>query len=834
MRRITVLIALICCVWSVQGQITTIRGRIYAEETREPLAFANLYFGSTDYGFYSDFEGNFFYTTDSLKSDTLKCTYLGYLVNYVTLKKGESNVLEIEMKREIVQTGTVEIKLKYNPALKWIALAQDKRKENSPANLQQYECENFTKNIIALNNINEKLRRGKFGKELGSMFDTISYISGDKSKSILPVFISEVISDYYFNRNPFLTKEVIRASRLKGIGVQDGTFLSQLLGSSFVSYNFYDNTQVVIDKGILSPIAESAMAIYNYQLVNVDKSGPRRVFQIYCEPKNSKDLAFHGFVWIEDTTGALLRLSLELNNQSNINFLEKLRITQEYSRTESGAYFCVNTRAVVDAAELSTNAVGVVATITVTAKKVNTTTVHPPKFYESRVTMAPDATTKPDSFWNSNRHLAMNAAEARILSKIDTLLQMPRIRTYTDLANFLVDGYRNFGKIDLGPYYSLVSFNQLEGPRVRLGFRTSYKFSHKWHFEGFAAYGFWDQKWKYSLDAEYMLKRMRWRKIGLIYRRDVDQIGMTDNDNYATGLFTTFNLLGSNYVNLNRDFRMYFGTDLRNGLRVSLTAGNRYYQFTRVNSFNFAWYPVLPDTSVYSTNFTNSTLTLSIRYAPRYYFLANDYRRVTFSGIGPEYYGTVIQGVPGILNSQFRYTRIIAGINYNKVWGAVGRTMFNLEGSRVFGVLPYPLLTVYIGNQSFVYNPGAYNQMRIFEFITDRSVSGSIEHHLNGYLFNRVPLLRKLKWREIFATKAIYGTLAQKNFDIIPRNINTGSEYEPISQFKTFSTLPYWEVSAGIENILKILRVDAVWRLTYRNEPRVRNFGVKASIGLAF
>jgi hypothetical protein len=394
-----------------------IKGRLYAEETREPLAFANMYIGSTGKGFYSDFEGYFNYRTDSLNSDTLKIVYMGYETRYFHIQKDTINYFEVEMKRYFQKTGEVIIKLKVNPALKWIALAQSNRMKNNPDNLPYYGCETYTNSSVAINNINEKLKKGKIGKDIGKLFDTISYISSDKSKSILPVFVSEIISDYYFNKVPYLSKEVIKASRVKGIGVEDGSFISQFLGSSFVNYNFYQNTLKVIDKGILSPIAEGAMTIYNYKLVNVDKNGPRRIFQIYCEPKNNKDLAFIGFVWIEDTTGALVKLSLELNSNSNLNYIEKLRVTQSYEPTDKGAYFCTNTRAVIDAAEQNTNMAGIVATITNTSRNIDTDTRHPEKFYESRVVMEPDATNKTDSFWEKHRHYPMNPAEIKIQKK---------------------------------------------------------------------------------------------------------------------------------------------------------------------------------------------------------------------------------------------------------------------------------------------------------------------------------------------------------------------------------------------------------------------------------
>jgi hypothetical protein len=829
LKKILFIWIFIACGQQLLAQVYRIEGKIFAEETREPLAFANMYYGTTGLGFYSNFEGSFSIFTDKFPSDTLVVTYTGYETQYFILRKDSINVLDIEMKRKIVQTGEAVIRIKTNPALIWIKLAQDHRNDNNPDKLPFYECETFTSNTIAVNNISEKLKRGKFGEEIGALFDTISYISGDKTKSLLPVFISEVLSDYYFNKNPYLSKEVIKASKLKGIGVQDGTFISQVLGSTFINYNFYQNTLVVVDKGIISPIAEASMNIYNFKLVNVDHSGPRRIFQIQCEPRNEKDLAFKGFIWIEDSTGALVRLSLELNNTANLNYIEKLRITQEYIPTDAGAYFCHSARVVVDAVEVNTKAAGIVATSTITARNIDVHTEHPPKFFESRVVMAPGALEQPDSFWETHRHIAVNAAEKRIASKIDTLINLPRIRTYVDVVNFLVDGFKNYGLVDLGPYYSLVSYNQMEGVRLRLGFRTSIKLSRNWIIEGFGAYGLKDQRWKYSLKTERILNRKRWTKLGVLYRKDVEQIGITDNDNYSSGLFTAFNLLGSNNLNFNRDMRLMFGTDIRNGLRVNVTLGNRLYQFQKVGNYNFAWYPNLPDTNSFRQEFTNSTINISVRYAPRNYFLQNDNRRVNFTGIGPDWYGTLIQGIPNFLGSEFKYTRVILGLNYNKVWGVIGRTAFNIEGSRVFGILPYPLLTVYIGNQSFVYNTGAYNQMRIFEFITDRSISGGLEHHFNGFFLNRVPLIKRLKWREIVGSKVIFGSLDQRNFDLIPKSIGD----IPITGFKTFTDKPYAEVSFGIENIFKIIRVDAVWRLTYRNEPRVRNFGVKASIGLA-
>lgn len=833
-RRIPLLLICIISLFPAFAQTVKITGHVFDEDTREPVSFATVRLVLHNKTYKSNFDGNFSIPADSIRfSDTLIVTFAGYTPQVRIITPSLDSNFQIELKREVVTMGGILISIKANPALKWVKLAQDNRQKNDPDRLDHYECQAFTSNTIAVNKISDKLKNGKLGKEIGALFDTISYLSADKSKSILPVFISEVVSNFYFNKNPHLTKEVIQGSRIKGVGVQDGTFISQLLGSTFIGYNFYANTLVIIDKGIASPIGENAMNIYNYKIADVDRSGPRRIFQIYVEPKVEKDLAFKGFIWIEDTTGALLKLSLELGNNSNLNYIEKLRITQEYVPTEKGAFFCINSRVIVDAAEVNTKAAGVIATNTINYSKVNVNVMHEPKFFDNRLVMESDATQKEDSFWVNNRPVKQTEDEKRIMRKIDTLVKLPSVKTYVDLVNFLVDGYFDIGKFDkvqLGPYYSLVSWNRLEGVRARLGFRTSYKLSRNWLIEGMGAYGFSDEKWKYSIRAERILNRKRWTKVGVMHRYDVELIGFTDNDENATGVFTAFNLLGSRNLVYSRDSRLIFGTDLKHGLRFSMTLGNRQYNFTKVDTFNFAWYHKYPDTSTYSSNFTNTMVTFNLRYAPRDYFLQNDNRRVNFTGIGAVYYATFQRGFKGIMNGYFNYNRLTIGMNYVKVWGTVGRTQFNTEATKIWEKLPYPLLNIFIGNQSYVYNTGAYNQMRIFEFVTDQSLSGSMEHHFNGFFFNRIPLIKKLKWREIINGKIIYGTLNPANVNLIPKQI----EGIPVTQFKSFGSIPYIEVGTGIENIFKLLRVDAIWRLTYREGAGVKPFGVKASIAVQF
>ena len=816
----------------LEAQGIRVRGSVFDSDTREPMSFVAFYTDSAqeNLAFLSDFEGSF----DKILSESTKILVINfseYKAVYIPRDSLRGQELSIELVRAPVQMKGVQINLKFNPALRLIELAQKNKDELSPDNLDKYSCESYTKNIISVNNISERIRKTKFGKELGPLFDTISYISGDGKKSILPVFVSEVLSEFHYNKSPKLTKEIIKGSRVKGVGVDDGSFISQVLGSTFVNYNFYSNSLAVVDKGVPSPIGDIAMSIYNYKLVHVDRSGPINVFQIKCSPKQPTDLAFSGYLWIEDTTGALIRLSLEICKGANLNFIEKLRITQEYQKTSKG-YFYSKSRVVVDAQETSTNAMGIVASSSISFKNVNVNPVHGPKFFAQRVVMEDGAYAKDDAFWEEKRHVKPNEAELRIENSIDTLTSLPSIKTYVDLANFLVDGYVSLGKIGIGPYYNVLSYNQLEGVRFRLGFRTNVSFSRNWNINRMVAYGLKDQEWKYKALVERIVNRKRWTKIGILYKKDVEQIGITDNDDLSSssGLFTAFNLLGSNQLNINRDMQFRFGTDLRTGLRLNFSAGNRLYKFKQIGNYNFVWYPDVNDTTVVSPSFINTYVNLGFNYAPRNYYIQNENRRVTFVNAGPEYYGNIQIGIPNVFQSYFEYSQVKLGLTVRKLWGAIGRTRINGEVNALFGVVPYPLQTVYVGNQSFIYNTQAYNQMRIFEFVSDRSISGTFEHHFNGFLLNRVPLIKKLKWRSIVGAKVIFGSLDSANYKLIPKEYN-GVQ---ISTFKALDNGPYMEASVGLENIFKIIRLDAVWRLTYREPNSPRNFGVKASIAIGF
>ncbi|MBL7836663.1 MAG: carboxypeptidase-like regulatory domain-containing protein [Bacteroidetes bacterium] len=830
MRYLYVVITLLCLP-SLNAQ-TTVKGRVIDIKTNEPITGASVYFDETGDYTTTNFEGNFTLKTNS-SSDTLVVYYVGYVKQRIYVARGSNVTLEIKMVVKEQEFDRVKIVSKVNRALRVIEMAQKNKHLYNYEQLNSFECESFTKIQIAVNNVSEELKNKRLLKGVEGIFDTMSYLSEDKTKQVLPIFLSENLSNFYYNKNPRQNKEVIIASRVKGVGVEDGSFLSQLLGSTFQQYNFNDNILPILEKNFISPISKSSFTYYNYKLVGSDYVGLTKIYQIEVTPKNPLDLVFTGYIWIEDSTFALTRLSLSITNKANLNFVEKLKITQELEKTSTGAYVPVRSRILIDIAEISKKSAGMIALFSNSYEKLVVNQERSKKFFDYPITLMEDATQKSDEFWDSVRHEELTPDEKRALSKIDTLTNVKVIKNYVEFINIIFNGYKTIGKFDFGPYALLYGYNVLEGHRVRLGAKTNFNFSKSYIFGAYGAYGFTDQRWKYKVQAEKIISRKHWTMLGASYKNDIEQIGVTDDYYGASNLFTTVSVFAASQLNRAKESKLWFNSEFTKGWNAKIVFLHKEYKFEPVNKFNFAYFENQNDTGNKNSDFTNAAITLSLRWAPKEYYLQNDNERVRQSKPG----GLALsinytRGFKGFYGSKFDYNRVTASIEKGLSFGYWGRTDFTLSATKIFETLPYPLLEVHRGNQSFIYTTSAYNQMDFFEFITDQSLFFKMEHHFNGAIFNRIPLMKKLKWREFFEGRAVMGSLSQANMNLIPQYDENGVPVTPLKN--NINREPYMEVAYGIENIFKVLQVVAIHRLSPLYGTGYRRFGLKVGMAVSF
>jgi hypothetical protein len=626
----------------------------------------------------------------------------------------------------------------------------------------------------------------------------------------------------YLSQNP--APSIITS--VTGIGVTDGSLVSQLIGSSYQEFNFYQNWVAIVGKDFVSPIADSWKGYYDYFLADSSYLGSTWCYRIEITPKRKQDLAFTGTIWIADSSFALKQVDLQVGREANLNYIEKIKIQQELIPTAAGPWLPKSTRLLVDVAEITKQWAGMLAKLYTSSRNIVVNQPRPLPFYDQAIAMEEDALKHNDeAYWKQHRHDSLTAAEHTVYAMIDSMRDLPLVKTYVEIANIVVNGYKSVGKVEFGPYAFLYAFNRIEGHRIRLGARTNANFSKKLELNGHLAYGTRDGRFKYSSGLRYIYDRKPWSEMGISHSYDIEQLGLpTDQivDNTLFLAFSRFGNLRSPY--LNTESKFFISREVVRGVNQRITLRNRFFK----PLFPFAYVTEntegLTDTL---QSFRTTEVVLETRYAHNEVFLQKDNSRVSLGNKGwPVLYMRYTAGIQGLFGGDFAYHKLQVGISQNLPLGTFGNGRYELTAGRIFTAVPYPLLEVHLGNETPFYSSQSYNLMRFFEFVSDQYISLRYDHYFEGLLFNRVPLLAKLKWREVAWTNLLYGHISNSNLELIPESID-GQE---VTGFRKFGDLPYVEVGYGISNILKIVRLDAMHRLTYRNFPDVNKFGVKVSV----
>ncbi|MDB5271635.1 MAG: hypothetical protein JWO58_2 [Chitinophagaceae bacterium] len=815
------------------AQTIKLKGKIIDGETGEGMPFASIYIKNTDIGVSSDFEG--FYTlTVSHQHDSLTVFNMGYGMKVKAIPKGvEEAVLNFQLESEVSAVDEIVVRPTENPAFAIMRKVIKNKDQNDISRLDAYEYETYNRLEVSVDNISDKLKKRKIYKKIAEVYDSAQAVAGEDGKPVIPMFISESISNYYHRRNPDMTKEWIHGARVTGVGVEDGSVVSQLVGTSFQNYNFYKNSVSVVQKDFLSPIADSWQVFYDYELEDSMFIGSQWCYKLTFKPKQSKDLAFTGAMWIHDTTFAIKQIDVKVGKDANINFIEKVKIQQEFEQVAAGAWIPVKTRALLDIEEITKNSPGLLAKFYSSSKDIKINQPKDEKFYDQLVEVESDANVQSADYWEQKRHDSITDSEKHMYAMIDSIKNVPLVKSYIEIVNIAVNGYKRIGKIDFGPYLGIYSFNNVEGNRIRLGFRTNIDFSRKWVIKAYGAYGTKDTKFKYGTTVSYIFNKKRWTEVGVEYRKDIELVAINPERLGYNPLFLTYAQWGTLRGPFYKEFaQVYFNTELRKdfGLKVKF----RNWDFNAADAFDFDYYPKIytqNDTSVTTNYFRTTELITELRLTKDEILLQNDNERMSFGtkGSWPIVALRHIYGMKGVLKSNFDYHKLYFFVSQSFRVGALGRSYYDFTAGKIFSPLPYPLLEVHIGNQSPFYSTAAYNLMNYFEFVSDQFVSLNYRHYFEGLFFNRIPLIRKLKWRFLVTANVLYGSLSQKNIDMIPYDVRMSNH-----TINKFGDLPYAEVGYGIENIFKIFRIDFFHRLTYNDHPNVRTFGIKFSAQFRF
>lgn len=818
---------------SVNAQ-TIITGKVTDAENGDPIPFANVVIKGTTIGTPTDFDG-FFRIEGEGESDTLLVSYIGYKSKSKIYVKGITQTLNFQLLPESTQLGDVVVyaKKQENPAFAIMRQVMDNKPKNDKRRIAAYEYESYNKIEIDLDNISDKMKQKKYMQKISAVLDSIEVIAGEDGKPILPLFISESMSKFYYRDNPRLTKEYIEKTKLTGVGLEDGSLISQIIGSSFQQYNFYENRMNIVEKNFASPIADGWRLLYDYELVDSVYINDEFTYLINFKPKNDQALAFAGKMWIATSDYGVKQIDATVQPSANLNFVEKIKLQQELERMPTGAWLPKKTRVLIDVAEITNKSAGFLAKFYTSNQNLKVTEPRDTRFFQRAIELAEDARVTDEGFWNENRHEKLTPAELNVISMIDTLKNIPFVKTWSEIFKTFARGYVEVGQLDLGPWPVLFGANDVEGFRIRLGGRTNEYFSRKWQLNGYGAYGFGDQRFKYGLGTKYIVDRKKWTTLNLSYRNDVDQFGLQPDASVNIDEGTAFFAL-TQLGNLIRPFRYErFQFDAFRQFSRSFSASIQLRRQDYNPEFPFRYRTNFGEIdSPLASNFTTSEVTLQLKYGRDEAYIIADNNRISLgSARWPIFLMTITRGLKDVAGGDFDYTKVNFGFNQNVKLGFWGTSFYQVNMGHVFNSVPFTLLTPHIGNEQFVYTNIAFNTMDFFEFVSETHASLKFEHFFDGFVLNKIPLMRKLKWRLVGTGNLLFGGVSQNTLNdqtLFDENGNALPGFNVLEPGK-----PFAEVGIGIENIFKLFRIDYVKRLTYLDRDGVRESDIKFSFNLS-
>ncbi len=799
------------------AQETKITGKVTDVLTNEPVPFATVVFKGNMGGTNTDMDGNFVLVSNN-PADSLICTMVGYQPVKMRVKKGQAQVINIVLKASKVELQEVVIKAGENPANILFRNIVKHKPENSPSRLDKYHYEVYNKVEFDLTNITEKFKNQKILRPFKFIFDNIDS-SETNSRPFLPFFISETLSDVYFKSSPDNKKEYIKASKVSGL---ENASVTQFLGDMYQRIDIYTNFIDVFGKGFVRPISDLGLIYYHYYLTDSTFIDNQWCYKMKFKPRRPQELTFSGEFWVHDTTFAVKKINMRIAYDANINWVKDLAVVQEFKYVENKNWMLSKDMLVVDFAARE-DGLGFIGRKTTSYKDFDINKDLDAKYFQNsdNIIVSDSALTRKQDYWDEQRHDSLSVREKQIYHMVDTIKQVPAFKTYVDIVTLFFTGYKDVGKVEIGPYYTLYSFNKIEGNRFRFGLRTSDDFSTRVLMDGYVAYGTRDERFKYGGSIRYKINDKPRQFVGFNYKYDVQQLGVSDNafqdDNILSSVFRR-----SPSVRLNNieSQKLWYEMEWFPGLSNKVTLSHTLYQ--PLGELKIGYYTDDSHTTV-QNDINTSEVTFGTRFAYHEKFVTGKIDRVSLGSKYPVVQFNYTYGLKNVLNSDFEYHRAEVKVDDRLSLNPFGYTYWVLSAGKTWGTVPYPLLTMHPGNETYFYDYAAFNMMNYFEFVSDYYVSGFATHHFDGFFFDKIPLLRKLKWREVVQAKAVWGHLSDKNYSLIS---------EP--NFYSLNKKPYVEIGAGVENIIKILRVDFIWRMAYMENPNISNYGIRASFQLTF
>lgn len=786
--------------------LVQLKGTMADHQSEEPIPFASVSYALAKRGVITDSAGNFTlpYSVFGMQ-DTLIVQSVGYISLQIPLSK--LNQESIGIIHLYVQAAKQEavVKSKYNRSLWFWRKIMSKKAFNNPALKKNYSYEIYNKLEVDLINVRkDKLAKNSLIKPLDFMFDYID--TTETHQSFLPIYITETISNYYYQSDPTKILEEIKYTRTNGI--ENETLIKEL-GGTYQNINVYKNVIPVFNREFISPFNTNADSYYTFKLADTAYLNGKRLVHLLIRPKRSNELTFEGDCWVHDTSFAIQKITLRPSTFADINFLQSLSLIQEFKLVNDSVWFLAKDRFVADFAPAGKDKLGIKGRKTTTYRSViindnaidavlNSTVKNP------EIRLLPNSNNNNEASWQTLRHEPLAKTEQAVYTLLDTLNKNRTFLFYKQSAEFLVKGIKEVGNVTLGPWFNVISSDRWEGLRLRADIATNKGFSKHWNFYGYGAYGFRDQKAKGEMGAMYQFKQSTLSYIKAEYHSDLEfgqeYFDQINNDNLFGTILRRPNI-PFKFLQFTQK-KLEFFQENNKGFQLTWGLAEKQYQ------------PLLNLPRIYNTNIGGGDpmhaveASVGLRFAYQERYLESNFSRFGFGSLYPVVEIKYTKAIEGALNTPNKYQKMNFSVNDYLPITPFGNIYYSVFAGKTWGKTSYPFLDIMPGNEMSYYNKYAFNLMQRYEFISDEFIGINIEHKVGKGILKYLPLLKKTKWRQFWSAKAVVGGLSKENQQL---------NFIGMHPFNSLQSKPYAEIGTGIENIAKFFRVDFVWRLTDTN-----------------
>lgn len=845
--RIFTLLLLLFSSFVTLAQVTKVSGVVTDAKTRQSLPFVNVFAGDSSVNITADEEGKYILESKLNKPfSQIKVSYVGYKPATINVIPGREQIVNIRLVPIAQQLGEVVIrsgkKAKYrnkdNPAVELIRQVIAHKEENRPESYDYVQNKEYDKMMFSLLNVSPTITDKKFFKKYKFLIDNrdSTTIPG---KNLLPFYLDEKLSQNYYRKTPEKKKTILLGEKSVNFGSYiDNEGLGQYFKHMYYEVDIYKNNIFLMTNEFLSPICDAAPTFYKFFITDTIVVNNAKVVELSFTPRSTTDMLFEGKIYVTlDGHYAVQHVGLTVNKNINLNFVKSLHVDQDFEQNPDMRYHLSKSNTIVDFSFNKKGNGGLLGIRTITYKDYIVNKALPDTTFDGPAQVITDeATRRPNDFWTKNRLDTLTTAESRVYHNIDTLQSMPSYRRTMDILTILLAGYKSFGPFELGPANTFYSFNPVEGLKLRLGGRTTPELSKRYYFETYAAYGFKDEKWKYFFSATYSINDKSIYKfpqnyIRVSYQKDTKIPGLALQFVQEDNFLLSFKR-GNNDKYLYNDFyKVDYVHEYENHFSYSL--GLRRWTQSPAGLLFFNNEVNGVPNSVNSI--TTAEVTAQIRYAPNEQFYQGKIYRIDIPNTSPILTLDYTKGLKNIFDGQYNYQNLHFEIDKRFLLSQLGYADVTAEVAHVFGQVPYPLLSIPRANQTYAYDLYSYNLMNFLEFVDDHYESILIDQHFNGFFFNKIPLFKKLKWRETFSFKALWGGLRDENNPSLHQSLFQ-LPVDENGRPTTFALgrTPYIEGSVGIENIFKFVRVDLVRRFDYLDNPDVAKWGIRTRVLFTF